>query len=103
MLGTLILFGKEIGMGYLNDLSFDKLGEILSYQPSSPMLFSSGLFFVLFFFLSSFYILFRKHTFDICDVVLPLFLLQEQWHLVWIVGFYGYVRFFYRPLNQPSK
>lgn len=62
MLGTLILFGKEIGLGYLNDLSFDKLGEILSYQPSSPMLFSSGLFFVLFLFFSFFYILFRKHT-----------------------------------------
>ena len=39
MLVSLIVFGKEIGMDFLSNLSFDKLGEILSYQPTAPMLF----------------------------------------------------------------
>ena len=62
MLVSLIVFGKEIGMDFLSNLSFDKLGEILSYQPTAPMLFSSGLFFILFLLFSLFYIAFRKHT-----------------------------------------
>ena len=33
---------------YVNQLSFDKIGEILAYQQQAPMLFSSGLFFFLF-------------------------------------------------------
>lgn len=36
--------------GYFEALDFGRLGEILSYQPQAPMLFSSGLFFVLFLF-----------------------------------------------------
>lgn len=62
MLVSLIVFGKEIGMDFLSNLSFDKLGEILSYQLTAPMLFSSGLFFILFLLFSLFYIAFRKHT-----------------------------------------
>ena len=34
--------------GIMEGLSFDKLGELLSYHPEAPMLFSSGLFFILF-------------------------------------------------------
>ena len=33
---------------YWSQLSFDKLGDILTYQHNAPILFSSGLFFFLF-------------------------------------------------------
>ena len=48
--------------GIMEGLSFDKLGELLSYQPEAPMLFSSGLFFILFCLFSVFYVALRKHT-----------------------------------------
>ena len=49
-------------MSLFDDLSFSKIGEILTYNPSEPMLFSSGLFFFLFCFFAVFYIALRKHT-----------------------------------------
>lgn len=48
--------------GIMEGLSFDKLGELLSYHPEAPMLFSSGLFFILFCLFSVFYVALRKHT-----------------------------------------
>ena len=33
---------------YWSQLSFDKLGDILTYHHNAPILFSSGLFFFLF-------------------------------------------------------
>lgn len=44
------------------DLDFSKIGELLMYQPKAPMLFSSGLFFFLFFGFVAIYGLLRKHT-----------------------------------------
>ncbi len=49
-------------MSLFDNLSFSKIGEILTYNPSEPMLFSSGLFFFLFCFFAVFYIALRKHT-----------------------------------------
>ena len=49
-------------MSLFDDLSFSKIGEILTYNTSEPMLFSSGLFFFLFCFFAVFYIALRKHT-----------------------------------------
>lgn len=46
----------------LSQLSFEKLLHILEYDPSAPMLFSSGLFFFLFIGFLFFYIPLRKHT-----------------------------------------
>ncbi|MCC8142884.1 MAG: MBOAT family protein [Tannerellaceae bacterium] len=43
------------------DFSLDTLGDILVYQPSAPMLFSSGLFFFLFIGFVLLYVLLRKH------------------------------------------
>lgn len=44
------------------NLSFDRLGELLTYNSQSPMLFSSGLFFFLFIGFLLLFIVFRKHT-----------------------------------------
>lgn len=46
----------------VSELSFQRLKEILVYDPASPMLFSSGLFLFLFTGFLCFYLLLRKHT-----------------------------------------
>lgn len=43
-------------------LSFGNIGSLLSYQADAPMLFSSGLFFFLFFLFAIIYYALRKHT-----------------------------------------
>lgn len=60
MVGTWMILGKEIGL--FDNFSLEKLGDILSYNPAAPMLFSSGLFFALFLLFSLFYFALRKHT-----------------------------------------
>ena len=47
---------------FWGDLAWDKLPAILQYDPSAPMLFSSGLFFFLFIGFLLIYIPLRKHT-----------------------------------------
>ena len=47
---------------FWEDLAWDKLPAILQYDPSAPMLFSSGLFFFLFIGFLLIYIPLRKHT-----------------------------------------
>lgn len=47
---------------YISQLSFDKVPELLTYQPESPMLFSSGLFFFLFIGFFMIYLSLRKNT-----------------------------------------
>ena len=46
---------------YWSQLSFDKLGDILTYQHNAPILFSSGLFFFLFIGFLIIYMSLRKH------------------------------------------
>lgn len=46
---------------YWSQLSFDKLGDILTYHHNAPMLFSSGLFFFLFIGFLIIYMSLRKH------------------------------------------
>ena len=46
---------------YWSQLSFDKLGDILTYHHNAPILFSSGLFFFLFIGFLSIYMSPRKH------------------------------------------
>ena len=53
-------FLKEIG-AYWSGLSLEKLGEVLTYQPTAPMLFSSGLFFFLFIGFLIVYMALRRH------------------------------------------
>ena len=91
MLVSLIVFGKEIGMDFLSNLSFDKLGEILSYQPTAPMLLCSR---------SSASCI---GSIDLCDIVFPLFLLQKQWRLVRVVGVHGNFRFPHCPSHEPDR
>ena len=47
---------------YISQLSFDKALDLLTYQPNSPMLFSSGLFFFLFIGFFIIYMSLRKNT-----------------------------------------
>lgn len=51
-----------INTGLFEGLSWDKLGDLLVYNPDAPMLFSSGLFFCLFCIFSLLYFLLRKNT-----------------------------------------
>lgn len=44
-----------------DNISFDKLGQLLAYQPQAPMLFSSGLFFFLFIGFFLIYLSLRRH------------------------------------------
>ena len=46
---------------YWSQLSFDKLGDILTYHHNAPILFSSGLFFFLFIGFLIIYMSLRKH------------------------------------------
>ena len=46
---------------YWSQLSFEKIGEVLTYQQDAPMLFSSGLFFFLFIGFLIIYMSLRKH------------------------------------------
>lgn len=47
---------------YMSQLSIDKALDLLTYQPNSPMLFSSGLFFFLFIGFFMIYLSLRKNT-----------------------------------------
>ena len=49
-------------MDYISSLDFSKVWELLSYQPQSPMIFSGGLFFVLFLFFLPIYMMLRRTT-----------------------------------------
>lgn len=54
----------DIVNSWLSDhfFTWEKLGDLLTYHPEAPMLFSSGLFFFLFLGFLSIYLLLRKHT-----------------------------------------
>ena len=54
----------SIGTQWLeaHHFSWERLGDLLAYHPEAPMLFSSGLFFFLFFGFLSIYLLLRQHT-----------------------------------------
>ena len=45
-----------------HQFTWEKLGDILTYHPDAPILFSSGLFFFLFIGFLLIYIPLRKHT-----------------------------------------
>lgn len=59
---------------YWSQLSFDKLGDILTYHHNAPILFSSGLFFFLFIGFLIIYMSLRK-PYHLRYVVFHLFLL----------------------------
>lgn len=63
---------------YWSQLSFDKLGDILTYHHNAPILFSSGLFFFLFYRFPDYLYVAQEafaDAYHLCYVVFHLFLL----------------------------